>query len=590
MNLLSRNFLTITVLLLSSLCALAQTPRMQTGAFRGDTPKEQAMILSREAEAKFKEKRFIDAFKDIAEAERLQPSDSRYKKRRAEYGKNASFAAIERAQEFSATDSLVAREWVEFALLANPNNALARQMIRQLDVMLDEAKTKSERAGLLLNLGDLEQSRLLISELTKYRNEIELYPKLINELKMLQLSLAAREAWTKGEMVSALLHIETSTSGAPTNQFIFNNNKELREEISANLVTKSELLSCATFTDCIDKMNLLTEATEVDESNQPAFALRDEIKNRLIYMLGELNGRPSPSSEREDVRIALDRLMWLRSKLRTSEPELDLILSRLIKALNPFVEFKISVSTPIGCPAISSAVEIEEAIKNPISAFVGTDPQSTKILFEITDIRCSDVDIPRQNVLQLNSTFIASYVQELNPKWDELQRELDRLAIRQALIGTESNPFAKLGTQIGLTIQISRLQNRLKEEPQFFSRPILLPYKYERFDSFRATSIEASLRVTVSDSGNLVVREIPIKSIVEKLETGFANILPNDSDGLKEVIPTLPPLEEMRTAANIAFLSTLSVETPKVIAGYFAFASMNKSLDGRKRVASALFL
>ena len=561
------------------------------------TPRQRADAAFQTAERLFKDGLFLEAFQAISQATDLIPNERKFSRRQSEYGKVAAPIALKRAQVVLGTEPLAARRLLSIAIEADPSISASKLLLAELELRIDEAESKAEKLKDLLNLGNANDARALISEIEPFREGIPNYTSLKDQLGLLVQINEIQSLMRRGAIDEAVRRLSSSASLAGKNEYNDRLLSNLRRVASGQFVALGESAGCISYVECFKKLDYFTKAVATDPTNQKALGLANELKDTLIGQISNLNQGALGSRNKNELRLALERVMWLRDKMPKYADEIQKFALDIVNQLNPFLNVETSITQPENCNLFLTTSPLEGAILSELSHFSAAQGQSHKVTFSLKRLNCSDVDIPRQNVRQINSTYVASYLQEPNPAYIKLRDELERMDREEADVRNNADTYYKSGRELGKALgallggrTIRKVREELRNEPAFISVPVIQQYQYEAYDAYRRAEIETVLEVTVEEGSNRFKDSVVIKIPVERRAPGLSNVLPTDTTSARNTAANLPSLESMFGEAKSIFITKLGKDAQLLISGFFSEVAMDRTRSGEERVAAALFL
>jgi S1-C subfamily serine protease len=231
--------------------------------------------------------------------------------------------------------------------------------------------------------------------------------------------------------------------------------------------------------------------------------------------------------------------------------------------------------------------EVAAALK-PVARPV---PSSGDIDVRVTDISCSQTDIPRQSVQSVNSTYVTGQNQLVNPAYVQIQSSLQSLEanLNRAYATYQSDPgilntfFYQLALQ-----RVTDARTALANTPPYAMSEILQAYQYQKFDALRAAGLKGTIRVRGNQFSYSVAKELESKS--EELRSGISGVLAGDKSGATNAIPTLSSMDDLSMSASDELARKTVSEVRAACAGYYAAIASNEREPVGDRIAAMLYL
>jgi S1-C subfamily serine protease len=205
------------------------------------------------------------------------------------------------------------------------------------------------------------------------------------------------------------------------------------------------------------------------------------------------------------------------------------------------------------CPDVAPVVAESIALKaTTLRPFVNS--ASADINIETSSVRCAVKDT--QDVPEpISATYVASYQQEVNPLYVQLQSQLQQAQIEYANLKADhaANPpnngwtGAAYGLAEGLSQgRVTRLQQQVAQTPPFLSRPVELAYTFQRVQTRRTATVVVSM--TVNDTQTGFGDSIELVGTSESSATGQQGVNGRDSQHTNYA-PSLTTPSQLEIAA-----------------------------------------
>jgi S1-C subfamily serine protease len=202
---------------------------------------------------------------------------------------------------------------------------------------------------------------------------------------------------------------------------------------------------------------------------------------------------------------------------------------------------------------------------------------------------CKLVDIPRDSVQRINSTYVAATNPVPNPEYTQLQSQLasaeadlNRAASAQTLDPNFWTGFA-LGRARG---KVNRIQQALARTAPYISEDILQQYQYERYAAYRAYTIKATIQINIDKQ---FVTEATLSGTDEQRASGNSGVLPQDHTGVRNQEALLISVQESAERASAEFVDKLNVAVREAGAEYLGALALDHDIDPVKRLGALLY-
>jgi len=165
---------------------------------------------------------------------------------------------------------------------------------------------------------------------------------------------------------------------------------------------------------------------------------------------------------------------------------------------------------------------------------------STRTDYEIhLDIRIYEIDLPRCEEKAKLSNYTVSYIQKINPRYAQVESEL-----YQAKFSLATAQIQRIMFLIGWwAVSVGLLENTLEQTPPFFDEPVIAPYQYVEYQVRRELKLKADL--VLRDKRQVELGRIELLDQVESVQTGIADALPQDRNGIHNISPKTVPFADL---------------------------------------------
>jgi hypothetical protein len=218
---------------------------------------------------------------------------------------------------------------------------------------------------------------------------------------------------------------------------------------------------------------------------------------------------------------------------------------------------------------------------------------SGEVAFVVTNIRCT-VETTQGRPEPVSSRYVASYLQEQNPRYVQLQTDLQAAVVRLAQLKQEhalnppNNVFS--GIAYGLaegTAQnaINNIQKQLSDTGPFLSRPVELEYSPSKVRVTRVATVAVSLSATDSQSG--FGDSLELSASANNSDDMMQGVNDNDSQHLRNRLPVLTSPSELVVKALGQLTSSVSGATKQLGQRLF-IARAASSFNARRPAVQSL--
>jgi S1-C subfamily serine protease len=257
-----------------------------------------------------------------------------------------------------------------------------------------------------------------------------------------------------------------------------------------------------------------------------------------------------------NAEIASDPHPWPWQEI--GAPAAAIEVQRVVKITSPCVESGLSVIPPI---PINNARIVETAQADIALQF---------------DIDCS-VGTVNDSPQPVNSTYVASYQQIVNPDYVRAQSDLQmaQASLAQVRADNAANPpvnawvAAAQGLAEGLArSNVDKALAKLQQTPPYLSQPVMLQYVAQKYTTIRTARVMITL--TVRERVGSWVDSHYHSAETRSTDYGVMNVLPSDSQGLRERIPSLRSSASLLDDAYMTLMRETEGDLYESLAALFA--------------------
>jgi S1-C subfamily serine protease len=557
-------------------------------AFAQSTPKEHY----KKGENLLKQNQLFPAYDEFKAAAESDSSNKKYQKKLTEVGKLASKAAQEEAHKFTGSDPAACELWLERAVRFDSANNSAADELASISQTLRVALAKAEEAKQMLNQGDIQAAEKLLSSLRPVKSAIPDFQNLEKELIGAKTAIRAEADLENGLYKLAMAEIVEAQREAPNCHFVLDVSKKIRRAESENILQGSKQYSSGSMSDLIHILQLTDYSLRVDEDNAHATQARQTASQQLADLLLGQAGNSSSIQINTNPRVSLEQLSiaepWIRQDSRFSSAKTT-FTAKAYPVLN--VRFEIENSTD--CPSDFNQELIRQTILEGLGRLAKADRQDWTLTFKVKSPSCLQTDVPKQSVQQVNSTYVAGYNQVVNATYTQLQQSLSsaQIELSRAEINNQNNPNFATGLSLGFARgKVNRLQKQLSATPPYLQEEILQQYQIEKFVAVRSCQIESVLQVYAKPGKVPFATELSVAAGVQDSHEGIAGVLPQDKSALRNLEPTLFPVEQCKARVVSDYLNKLKNGVRELTAGFFASLAMDRQLEASHRLASSMYV
>src|SRR6516164_6734535 len=396
----------------------------------------------------------------------------------------------------------------------------------------------------------------------------------------------------KQDYKTALREVEEAQRKAAKSHYVSEIATKVRREESKNVLHGLNQYSSRSTSDLVHILQLTDYALQLDENNDDAKHERQSATSQLSDLL--LGNTAVSNSEHADLaaRIALERLTiaepWIRQDSRFVP-----IKSKLSTQAYPAFMARIEVDDATNCPADFDQELVKKSIVDGLGQFGKIDRGNWSLTFRVKSPSCTQTDVPKQSVQQVNSTYVAGHNQSANPVYTQLQQALSsaQIELTRAEINNQNNPNFGNGLVVGFARgKVNRLQRQLSATAPYIDQEILQQYQVEKFVALRSCHVESVLQVYAKPTEFQFATELTVKADGEDTRQGVSGVLPQDKSGLQNVQPILPRIGECNARIASEYLTQITKKTRELAAGFFASAAMDTQLEATRRLASSMYV
>jgi len=569
----------------------AEGPSIQVVSSQG-TATVSASEHFKQGERLLKQGKTYEAFDEFELAAKSEPSKKKYESKLIEVGKVASSNALSTGMSKMSVAPHEALAWLQKAVRYDGSNLTAVQMLAVVNKNILSAAETCKRAQALLDGGNLTAARETAKPLQTYADALPAIANLENELKAADSALAAQQLWEKGDPDAALGELRNAESSFPSSLFVQRIAEKLRGDIAEALVLKASQLPAETPQQLIDKILIVRIALQVHPLHSSARVLENRLsaalENAVLEQIKSLLVNDNADSERLSLETSRVAQSWVGSESRLTEQ-----MTKAQRMAYPRLRVRLLIGNLETCKDGPSHEAITTMLAEALSPVVAVDNQQWDFTLNIKNPSCSATDIPKQSVESVNSTYVAGQNQVANPRYVQLQQDLQtaQADLNRATYNQSINPNFGTGLATGMAQgQVNNIQKAIRQTPPFINRPVIQQYQYEKFESYRGYKIEAKLQLYGKPADQQYFTESRLLALAEGRGAGISGVLPSDNTGSSNTQAGTLPLEAYQKKGLDDFASKLKNKARELVSGYFATKAMDRKLTAIERISANLYL
>jgi len=555
-------------------------------AFAQNTPKDHY----KRGEELLKQGQVFAAYDEFKSAAVSDSSSKKYQKKLAQIGELASRAAQDESHKYVVLNPATYEQWLERATQYNSANDSAAQELASIREEIRAAASKAHEAEELLDKGEVQQANVLLSSVRRFMPALPEFRYLDEKMSAVTIAKKAETDLDNGDYKLAMAEVDQAQSKAPNCPFVLSVRSKVRHAESDSVLQTSKQYSSGSMSDLVQVLKLTDYALIVYAGNERAKELRKSASQQLAdLVLGQNN---NPAQAVTGPRISLERLSiaepWIQEDSRFKST-----MANLIARSYPALRVRFEIEEPANCPAVVNQDAIKQDILEGFGHIAKADREDWTLTFRVKALLCSQTDVPKQSVQQVNSTYVAGHNQVANSVYAQLQQALSsaQIELAQAEVNNQNNPGFGTAFALGLARgKVNRLQRQLSATPPYFEKEILQQYQVEKFVASRSCQVASVLQAYSKAGAKSFATEESISAVVEDSHEGIAGVLPEDKSGLQNLTPVLLPIEQCNAQASNNYLNKLKNGARELAAGFFASAAMDRQLDSNQRLASSMYV
>lgn len=546
----------------------------------------------KEGERLEKQGKVYEAFEEYELAASWDPSNQKYRARLRKTGALASSSALSKGVNQISVAPHEALKWLQKAVRYDSSNSTASQMLATVNKNILSASETGKRAKLALDNGDLSAAKDLATAVQVYREAVPAIDVLQKELDAADSAVAAQQLWERGNADAAIKELIKAETSNPESVFVQRMSDKVRGEIAGALIVKSSELPSSTPKQLIEKLLVAKIALEVYPKSAKAKEMDSELSARLAKALFDQNKSLLAKDTPDTERIALETIRvgapWTGSSSGLSEQ-----IANAQKLAYPRIKIRLVIPDSESCKNVLPREALTKTIIEALSPVATLDNQAWDLTLTVKNLGCSATVLPKQSVESTNSTYVAGHNQLANPRYVQLQQDLQaaQAELNRAIYNQSINPNFGTGFATGLARgRVNNIEKAMRETPPFITQPVIQQYTYEKFQSYRAYQIEARLQLYSKAVDKQYLTRMPLSQISEGRGEGISGVLPSDNTGARNTEPSVLSMEDYSKQTLDGFDTKLKSHVRELVAGYFATTAMDAKSPSVSRLSAILYL
>ena len=538
------------------------------------------------------------AYNAFSAALDADPKNTRFAKKRAEVGTELSAQDLAKAKALSQKDPTSAYEWVQKALRLNPSDEVAIQTIqesRMLEQQAAAALRALEDASIAVRDGNAEKAKGLLASASKFRrwswkpeHGSSPFDLVTSELEGLNRALRVRDLAEEGKTEQAVEELLIIRPAEDASSFARRSLADTRRNVIKSLLEQTRSKALDDITAYSERTRLLRTASKLDDSD-PAIK---QVRLETITGFGTLLSKTTQPEFKN--QHSADRFhLAIREATAEMFGETYIPGSHSLSSAYPALRVSVRLNDPHSCLTPNDRNNLEAEIIRALSPVATANGSSWDLEVSISDIACSDSDIPRVAARSANSTYVAGKTQLSNPAYVQLQSTLASAEanLNRAVAVYQANPtLANSFFQIAAANRVRRVRTELANTAPYSDSNIVQAYQYDIFEASRSVAFKSLVAVRANPTvcQYAVVKEIT--SVREDRKEGVSGVLPNDRSSVANIEPVLRSIQELTAESQKSFCEKTISAIKWASAGFYALqASDNRELDG-ERLSAMLYL
>jgi S1-C subfamily serine protease/tetratricopeptide (TPR) repeat protein len=540
------------------------------------------------AEELIKSGEVVEASIYYCKASAQDPKNSKYQKKCRETSKAASILDEAQGRQEMSRDPAKAETLLRDSSNFDPSNRTASEALAALTEKIQAAKTVVYDALDLIQKGQLDDAGARLASVNLYKTSLAFYHHAEEALDVSRKAVAAQTLFRQGNAAKAIELLTEAERSYPSD-FIHSISKQVRHDVEEDKLRAAMALPAETPLKRIERIRALEQAVKIDPTNPHGTSLLDgDISDFTAFLLAITDEpHPRPTSA---ARISLERLRIIQDWAHNNSQFQQGQKSARAQAY-PASRVRVVVDDTDECSTVVTKDSVRSALQESLSPFAIVDDQKPDFILRLFGVACSAVDVPRDGVQKVNSTYVAATTQVPNPDYTNLQSQLmsAEQELNRAAAANAQNGNLWTGIALGSARRrVNDVQRAMSRTAPYLPQDVVQQYQYDRFEAYRAYKIRATLQVAAASSE--FVAETKIAADTEHRSPGISGVLPQDRSGIQNTDPVLPTLGECAQKAAAVLSKKLDIDVRELLAEYLDASALDQTRTAADRLAAVLYL
>jgi S1-C subfamily serine protease/tetratricopeptide (TPR) repeat protein len=470
----------------------------------------------------------------------------------------------------------------------DPANRTAGEALATLKASIQAAKAVVDSALDLIQKGQLDDAGARLRSVNLYKTSLTSYHQADERLDASRKAVAAQALLRQGNAAKAI-ELLTEAERSYSSDFIHSISKQVRHDAAEDKLRAAMALPAETPFKRIERIRALEQAVKIDPTNPHGTSLLDGDISDFTAFLLSITDEPPPRPT-SAARISLERLRIIQDWAHNNSQFQQGQKSARAQAY-PASRVRVVVDDTDECSTVVTKDSVRSALQQSLSPFAVVDDQKPDFIFRLFGVACSAVDVPRDGVQKVNSTYVATTNQVPNPDYTNLQSQLipAEQELNRAAAAYAQNVNIATGLALGTARRrVNGLQVAMSRTAPYLPQDVIQQYQYDRFEAYRAYNIRATLQVAAASSE--FVAETKIAADTEQRSPGISGVLPQDRSGVQDTEPALPSLGECAQKAVAVFSKKLDIGVRELLAEYLDASALDQTRTPADRLAAVFYL
>jgi S1-C subfamily serine protease len=530
-----------------------------------------------------KEHKLPEAFEAFKKAAAKEPNNKKFQKEKSELGAQLSNEALTQAESKANTDPIAAEKLVRQSLGFNAENAQAKSLGESLRKIISAGDDSLKDVEASIYAGNIQEAERKLPSLLVFCSVFSGRCEIVQrELTAARQAERLRQSWQAANPEEVVQLVSKIKTQAPPDSFTMKMLSQTRSSLAQALNEKALALSKTSIADLAERAKLLGLAIAVDPASERASVLLKDTSQQLSAQLAEELRAFEFSDGKSKARVA--------GALAELSLGPNLVLN---EGAFPALRVAVQIDDTTGCLSEPERNRSESALFEALAPLATRSDADWDFELVLSQISCPKIDIPRQSVQSVNSTYVAGRNQLANPQYTQLQSALESAEanLNRAYIEYKTNPNFVSGLVYGRAQrEVRDLRSALASTSPYNNSDILQPYQYQKYEAIRGAEYKGILGAHTSTSKAVYYARRDVLAHKEQRREGVGGVLDGDNTGAKSLEPMLSPLAQLSQGAFVDFLDNVKTNARYAIAGYYAMLASKPDTRIGDRIASALSL